>query len=242
MQVFIDEHEEAVQNHMGTTATADVGQAESKSIHFVLNQADPSEVTSYCEAPYALGYFGPFGSHYFREFVRVGVTEEGSIPEINSGNTISNTPDLSTSTPATDRGSNWADDLLRSILEETSARLIFRLRQQLSGYLSLPKDWDGYGGIPTTKVAAKLAEQILSHTTSVASRFRVETTLGPLADGGLDIEWNSIDGHGLLVEVPPGADYLNYVVSRKMTDGTFKYENGKLDDVGQVAPLIKQLV
>ena len=75
----------------------------------------------------------------------------------------------------------------------------------------------------------------------MAVRLRVEPSVGPLADGGLDIEWVSPAGNELLLEVPPGADYLNYVLSWKLADGSFLYRNGRLDDPQDVTALVRKL-
>lgn len=124
---------------------------------------------------------------------------------------------------------DWADDVLRSILEEVSENR------------RLPVNWDRYGGLPTTSKVAEKAEVILLRTTRLAVRLGIEPSVGPLADGGMDIGWISPSGNELLLEVPPEADYLNYVHSRKLADGSFLYRNGRLDGPQDVSALIKEL-
>ena len=158
------------------------------------------EETAFCEANFVLAPDNPrvWWRYHFREANRIGGTELGDPPEVDFAPTIFDSSDT--------RGTDWIDELLWSVVEESGKRVLHLLLNQISEYRRLPEDWDGYGGMPTTSEAAKEAEQILSRTTRLAVRLRVEPSVGPLADGGLDIEWTSLAGNELLLEVPPGAD------------------------------------
>lgn len=125
---------------------------------------------------------------------------------------------------------------------DAAVALLDELRERLFSYRCLQENWDGYGGMPTTHEAAKLAEKILANTIRLAFKLGIRPSLGPLADGGMDIEWFSPTGHELLVEIPPEGGQMNYVVSKRITLGSFEDRSGRLENPEEVAALIRELV
>ena len=96
------------------------------------------------------------------------------------------------------------------------------LSLRLKELMSLDEDWDGFGGLPTTRTAAAMTKKILYELVRAMRSANVEPSLAPLADGGIDMEWVSAGGDELLVEVPAAGRPLNFVLSPnppKDTDG-----------------------
>ncbi len=98
---------------------------------------------------------------------------------------------------------NIAADSL-SVLRSRNAQAAGRLEElQALGF-----DWSGEGSQPPTKAASqKVAEILLEAETS---RFR-STFIGPLVDGGLQIEWGPVGDRKLVVVVDGQAAEVEFV-------------------------------
>ncbi len=103
------------------------------------------------------------------------------------------------------------------------------LHNKLNEFLKLKDDWDSYGGVPITTKAVINTAVILD-----AAGDEVEVHIGPLPNGGIDIEWEIGDSE-LLLEVFPDGEKANWVL-RHGED----YTNGTFD--GDIKTLLKELL
>ncbi len=67
---------------------------------------------------------------------------------------------------------------------------------KLAEMANLEADWDSYGSVPIAKIALDIAASILAIAPQEA------TDIGPLCNGGIDLEWEK-DGNELLLEIWP---------------------------------------
>lgn len=116
-----------------------------------------------------------------------------------------------------------------------------KLLGKISTFVNLPKGWDGIGSLPTTALAAGIAIQLLSGAHGTAALLGLNESAGPLPNGGLDLEWNSPDGHELLIEVQPQKGNLSYVLGRKAADGSYHDKSGRLANLNDARELVGKL-
>ncbi len=92
-------------------------------------------------------------------------------------------------------------------------------------FVGLKEDWDSYGGIPITPEAITTAKQIIADAGKC-----IDAEVGPLPNGGIDIEWE-IGDRALLIEVSPSGGVCGWALQQGHT-----YTNGTY--VGDVEHLI----
>ncbi len=78
------------------------------------------------------------------------------------------------------------------------------LSDRLDHLAGLPQNWDSYGASPINpkviqRVRAILREILVSGGEDVPLPF-----IAPSGDGGLELEWTSVSGKELMLELPPG--------------------------------------
>lgn len=113
------------------------------------------------------------------------------------------------------------------------------LIEQLSGYQQLPVDWDGHGGVPTTRKAAASARRILELVEAFTDNLGMELSVDPLSNGGLDLEWVSCAENQLLVEIQPlGGDSSYSVCKKNRSDGNLTYWADRVYDLDEVLALL----
>jgi hypothetical protein len=116
------------------------------------------------------------------------------------------------------------------------------LIDQLSGFQQLTIDWDGDGGVPTTGKAAATARGILELVEVFAAHLGMESSVDPLPNGGLDMEWVSPAENQLLVEIQPNGDDPNYSLCIKdKIDGKRNYWSNQVSNLDQILTLLLSL-
>ena len=178
-------------------------------------------------------------------------TSEGSWLDSTISNLSPNLDDLSSSTSTRagyliihyyhsnsltgDRGQNFLDETRSSLLSHTDA-----LIEQLSDCQKLSDDWDGDGALAITAEAAARARLILELVGAPAEALGLESSVDPLPNGGLDMEWISRYGNQLLVEILPQGGGINFALCKKIPAGQRRYWSNRLFDSEQVLYLSVQ--
>lgn len=78
-------------------------------------------------------------------------------------------------------------------------------RQRLGELATLPEDWDSYGAAPIDAGAVERAEHIMSHVSLQGDSVHPTPEpyfVGPIPDGGIEIEWRHA-GQRLDIDVRP---------------------------------------
>lgn len=111
--------------------------------------------------------------------------------------------------------------------------------EQLSELEQLTDDWDGDGGVPPTREAVATARQILEIAGALAEYLGMDSSVDPLPNGGLDMEWISRAENQLLAEIHPNGGDVSFAVCTKNTlDGRREYSSNRLFDLEQILPLL----
>ena len=135
----------------------------------------------------------------------------------------------------------WTGDSEQNLLDETPPNHRGQtgvLNALLSNYQKLSDDWDGEGGVATTLEAATSARRILEIVGTIAEALRLESTVDPLPNGGLDMEWISQYENQLLLEIQPQGGGINFSLCKKTVDGKRTYSSDRLYDLAQVGYLL----
>jgi len=110
---------------------------------------------------------------------------------------------------------------------------------KISSYPQLPIDWDGDGGVPTTRKATATARLILESVEAFTVYLGMKLSVDPLPNGGLDMEWVSHAGNQLLVEIQPlGGDPSYSVCKKNRSDGKLTYWADRVYNLDEVFALL----
>ena len=113
------------------------------------------------------------------------------------------------------------------------------LIEQLSEFEQLPDDWDGDGGLPSTWQAVATARRILEVVGALAEHLGMDSSVDPLPNGGIDMEWVSRAENQLLAEIQPnGGDISFAVCTKNRLDGKREYSSNRLFDLEQILTLL----
>jgi hypothetical protein len=101
--------------------------------------------------------------------------------------------------------------------------------KRLAQLESLEHDWDSYGGLPPCARSIQMAQSIMMR---MAKRFEergVPSEVMPIADGGIQLEWQGRSGALAMNAAPDGS--WSYLLIERGPDGrTFEERYGLNDD------------
>ena len=92
------------------------------------------------------------------------------------------------------------------------------LMERLNSFLALKDDWDSYGSFPITSAAVGDTAFFIDEAKS-----EIEGDVGPLPNGGIDIEWE-IGEDSLLVEISPDGTIVAWAMRKDGVDTCGTYD------------------
>lgn len=85
--------------------------------------------------------------------------------------------------------------------------LLNTIAKSINELLLLEPDWDSYGGLPTSEVAARKAIRIVSGIVAQSARL---PAIVPVNDGGIQLEWHN-NGWDVEIEVHPDGAVSTFI-------------------------------
>lgn len=113
------------------------------------------------------------------------------------------------------------------------------LLDRLDGLLGLPENWDSYGASRIENAAVATAKKLL-----IALEVELESEpeggapcfLGPVSDGGIQLEWQSANR---LLEVTVGPDGgLRYLIDSGRNEAPPRFRSGPLRSIGEAIRVV----
>lgn len=101
--------------------------------------------------------------------------------------------------------------------------------KRLAQLEALEHDWDSYGGLPPCARSIQMAQSIMLR---MAKRFEergVPSAVMPIADGGIQLEWQGRSG-ALAVNAAPDGSWSYLLIERGPDGRTFEERYGLNDD------------
>ena len=96
-----------------------------------------------------------------------------------------------------------------TLLTRTRLEWIHRINQ-LS---KLESNWDGYEADVISVVAIVKCYEVLAEASNFPSEFLQNLFIAPLADGGLEIEWEFPSGNELMIVIPPEGSPVRFLLT-----------------------------
>jgi hypothetical protein len=100
--------------------------------------------------------------------------------------------------------------------------------KKLAQIEALGPDWDGYGGLPPSARSLAMAQTIMVRMVAEFDRRGVPTEVMPIADGGVQVEWQGQSGVLALNAAPDGS--WSYLLIEHGPDGRVFTERYGLRD------------
>ncbi len=101
--------------------------------------------------------------------------------------------------------------------------------KKLAQIEALGPDWDGYGGLPSSARSLTMARTIMLRMVAEFDGRGVPAEVMPIADGGVQLEWQGQSGVLALNAAPDGS--WSYLLIERGPDGRASTERyGLLDD------------
>lgn len=118
----------------------------------------------------------------------------------------------------------------RAALKSSHAELLKRI-----DYLAdLEADWDGYGARRVSRMAIKGCLHLLS---TIDRRFYSqagEPFVAPMADGGLQLEWDRVFEKELILVIPPDGTSIRFLLTSFDETGNAKDHEGVLSEESRI--------
>ena len=116
------------------------------------------------------------------------------------------------------------------------------LAERLEYLSSLEPNWDGYGSMAITVVAASKCTRLLiaidRHIYSEAG----EPFLAPMADGGLELEWECMCRRELMVVIPPEGTPVRYLLTSDNEADCMEESSGDFTEDSVVNTLLESIL
>lgn len=101
--------------------------------------------------------------------------------------------------------------------------------QRLAQLEALEHDWDSYGGLPPCARSLTMAQAIMLRMAKRFGEHAVPAEVMPIADGGIQLEWQGRSGALVLNAAPDGS--WSYLLIERGPDGRTFDERYGLKDV-----------
>ncbi len=105
---------------------------------------------------------------------------------------------------------------------------------RISGFVQLPKDWDGYGSAPPNRVACSRALDVavaIAQTLSLADSVAQDPFVAPLSSGGVLFEIRN-GNRELHIEVPPDSEFFEVLKVARTPSGDEVEEELHVNEAG----------
>ena len=129
--------------------------------------------------------------------------------------------------------------------EQSPASLLNRLRVINAGWAEridqlrkLEVNWDGYDAVTISDIAVKKCCKVLVATEWSSNPLVHEAFIAPLADGGLEIEWEFPEGNELMIVFPPEESPVQFLLTTFDKDGQESEREGTIPVDSTVEKLI----
>lgn len=137
-------------------------------------------------------------------------------------------------------GSPSAADHIEALLD-TLGGLDSESVERLRELADMEPNWDGYGGLPSTSQAVQAASELLLQVHRLDGGGLASPLIGPMPDGGLELEWRLESGRELMLGIPEDASITEFLITEVMESGDKVDTEGALPDDATLTDLIQRL-
>ena len=113
--------------------------------------------------------------------------------------------------------------------------------KRIEHLMSLRSNWDGYGGLPISDNAVRVAIQLLLQVHRLTKGEPKLPFIAPQPDGGLEMEWIQDSGKELTLVVPADGNEIEYLLDIPADGDAIEESEGVLNIDAQLSALISRL-
>ena len=107
---------------------------------------------------------------------------------------------------------------------------------------NLEANWDGYGANVITETAVDRCAKLLNNLLSESEQHCEGLFIAPLADGGIELEWEWDSGNELMLVIPPTAQPLEYLATTvDQSIGEEREHEGTIGRESSLGKLLRRL-
>ena len=115
------------------------------------------------------------------------------------------------------------------------------LSDRLDHLADLPQNWDSYGASPINPKVIQRVRAILREILALGGEDIPLPFVAPAGDGGLELEWTSLSGEELMLELSPEDRPVAFLLVERTDSGEKKETEGTIGDLFTLEEITRRL-